>query len=67
MESYHAEEGGDMFSETSGITRATQCNSPQDNSHCYRLADDTAALATDRDPSISSQKLQTNLDAIQNR
>jgi hypothetical protein len=28
------------------------------------FADDTAVLATDSDPSISSQKLQTNLDTI---
>jgi hypothetical protein len=28
-------------------------------------ADDTAVLATDSDPDIASQKLQTNLDAIQ--
>jgi hypothetical protein len=29
------------------------------------FADDTAVLATDSDPGIASQKLQTNLDAIQ--
>jgi hypothetical protein len=29
------------------------------------LADDTAVLATDSDPGIASQKLPTNLDAIQ--
>jgi hypothetical protein len=30
------------------------------------FADDTAVLATDSDPAIASQKLQTNLAAIQN-
>jgi hypothetical protein len=30
------------------------------------FADDTALLATDSDPAIASQKLQTNLLAIQN-
>jgi hypothetical protein len=30
------------------------------------LADDTAVLATDCDPAIVSQKLQTNLAAVQN-
>jgi histone H2A len=30
------------------------------------FADDTAVLATDSDPAIASQKLQTNLLAIQN-
>jgi histone H2A len=29
------------------------------------FADDTAVLATDSDPGIASQKLQTNVDAIQ--
>jgi hypothetical protein len=29
------------------------------------FADDTAVLATESDPGIASQKLQTNLDAIQ--
>jgi hypothetical protein len=29
------------------------------------FADDTAVLATDSDPGIASQKLQTNLDAVQ--
>jgi hypothetical protein len=30
------------------------------------FADDTAVVATDSDPAIASQKLQTNLLAIQN-
>jgi hypothetical protein len=30
------------------------------------LANDTPVLATDSDPTIASQKLQTNLSAIQN-
>jgi hypothetical protein len=30
------------------------------------FADDTAVLTTDSDPAIASQKLQTNLLAVQN-
>jgi hypothetical protein len=30
-----------------------------------KFSDDTAVLATDSDPDIVSQKLQTNLDAVQ--
>jgi hypothetical protein len=35
-ELYHTEDGGDMFSETSGVTRATRCNIAGDIRHSYR-------------------------------
>jgi hypothetical protein len=38
----------------------------QSESTTATFADDTAVLATDSDPAIASQKLQTNLFAIQN-
>jgi hypothetical protein len=36
VESYRPESGGDMVSETSGVTTATRCNTPEDIRHCYR-------------------------------
>jgi hypothetical protein len=36
VESFHPEDGDDMFSETSSVTRATLCNTPEDIRHCYR-------------------------------
>jgi hypothetical protein len=30
VRSYHPEDGGDMFFGTSGLTRATRCNNPED-------------------------------------
>jgi hypothetical protein len=39
---------------------------PSQESTTATFADDTAVVATDSDPVIASQKLQTNLAAIQN-
>jgi hypothetical protein len=36
VESYLPEDGGDMFSQTLGLTTATQCNTPEDIRYCYR-------------------------------
>jgi hypothetical protein len=40
--------------------------SPESESTTATFADDTAIVTTDRDPAIASQKLQTDLLAIQN-
>jgi hypothetical protein len=36
VESYHPEDGDDMFYKTLDLTTATRCNTPEDIRHCYR-------------------------------
>jgi hypothetical protein len=36
VECYHPENEADMFSETSGLTKAPRCTTAEDIRHCYR-------------------------------